>query len=687
MWHQIIVVPILWVSVLGIAAGVCRAMIFSGLSFRSCDSAGSRIEDSMSSVVKSNSSYTGSDIEVLEGLEPVRKRPSMYIGGVDSRGLHHLLWEVVDNSVDEFLAGECDRIIVTLHKDGSSCSVQDNGRGIPVDKHPKMKKSTLEVILTTLHAGGKFSDKNYARSGGLHGVGSSVVNALSSQLTATVHRDGFEWSQTYKRGKPTGPVQKIKPFRGHGTTIFFRPDDDIFRRTQFNADTIRQHLEDISYIHGGLTIVFKDEQKGETIELSHPDGIISYIAKVIGDTGKKAVHEQLFTADKDDKVARVEVVMKWTESTDEHVRSYVNGIRTHAGGTHENGLKSGVVKAVRNYMEVHSFKPRGVVVTADDIREGMMCILSVFLGEPMFQGQTKERLNNPEMASHVDGIVRPALENWLNNNPSLADTILGRIVLAARARQASRDAVTEVKRKSSISRRTNLPGKLVDCQSRNPDECELFIVEGDSAGGTAVMGRRAATQAVLPLRGKILNTEALSLSKILQSNEIKDIVDTLGAGIGGNFDIRQMRYSRVILLMDADSDGYHISTLLLTFFFRHMPELIRQGRLYLAQPPLYRIEIGKEIRYAQSDAEKEEVLSALPANRTATVLRFKGLGEMNAAQLRDTTLNPAARVLLQVNIESQLEADNTFHQLLGKDASERYRIIIDEASFADDVDL
>lgn len=633
------------------------------------------------------STYTGEDIEVLEGLEPVRRRPSMYIGGVDARGLHHLLWEIVDNSVDEFLAGECDRITVTLHKDGSSCTVTDNGRGIPVDKHPKMKKSTLEVILTTLHSGGKFSDKNYARSGGLHGVGSSVVNALSSELVATVHRDGFEWSQTYRRGKPTGPVQKVKPFRGRGTTIFFRPDDDIFRRTQLNAETIRQHLEDISYIHGGLTIVFHDEQKKETYELHHPDGIVAYIDKVTADTGRKPAHEQLFTASRDDKEARVEIALRWTDATDEHVRSYVNGIRTQAGGTHENGLKAGLVKAVRNYMDVHDYKPRGVTITADDIREGIICILSVFISDPMFQGQTKDRLNNPEMAATVDAVVRAALENWLNNNPSLADTILGRMVLAARARQASRDAVTEVRRKSVGTRKTNLPGKLVDCQSKDADETELFIVEGDSAGGTAVMGRKAATQAVLPLRGKILNTEALSLSKIMDSNEIRDIVETLGAGIGGNFDIHQLRYGRVILLMDADSDGYHISTLLLTFFFRHMPELIRQGRLYIAQPPLFRIEVGKDVHYARNDVEKEEILNSLPANRAATVLRFKGLGEMNAAQLRDTTLDPRARVLLKVNIESQLEADKTFHQLLGKDASERYRIIMDDASFADDVDV
>ncbi|MEP3478658.1 MAG: DNA topoisomerase IV subunit B [Fuerstiella sp.] len=630
--------------------------------------------------------YDAGNIEVLEGLEPVRKRPSMYIGGVDSRGLHHLIWEIVDNSVDEFMANECDKITVVLHKDGRSCTVSDNGRGIPVAKHPKKKKSSLEVILTTLHAGGKFDENSYARSGGLHGVGSSVVNALSSKMIATVHRDGHEYTQTYRRGKPTGPVKKVKPFRGHGTTIFFEPDDTIFRKTVFNSETIRQHLEDVSYIHGGLTIVFKDEPKGETHELSHPDGIRSFIEKVISDGGRKQVHELLFATDKDDKTARVEVVLKWTESTDEHIRSYVNGIRTHAGGTHENGLKAGITKAVRNYMEVHNHKPRGVTITSDDIREGIVAILSVFHGDPMFQGQTKERLNNPEMSSHVDGMVRPVVENWLNNNPSVADAILGRIVLSARARLASRDAVKEVKRKSASSRRTNLPGKLVDCQSKNADESEVFIVEGESAGGTAVMGRNSIHQAILPLKGKILNTECLSLSKVVKNQEISDLIETLGTGIGPNFDIHRLRYCRVILLMDADSDGYHISTLLLTFFFRHMPEMIRQGKLYIAQPPLFRIEVGKSIQYAQTDSQKEEILAALPENRNATVLRFKGLGEMNAAQLRDTTLNPEARVLLKVKIESQLEADQTFHQLLGKEASERYKVIMEEASFADDVD-
>lgn len=631
--------------------------------------------------------YTGSDIEVLEGLEPVRRRPSMYIGGVDSRGLHHLVWEIVDNSVDEFLAGEADRVSVTLHKDGRSLSVSDNGRGIPVDKHPKLKRSTLEVILTTLHAGGKFSDKNYARSGGLHGVGSSVVNALSIELQAIVHRDGHEWKQTYRRGVPTGPVKKVKPFRGHGTTIFFRPDDSIFRRVQFNADTIRQHLEDISYIHGGLKIIFHDEPRKETHELHHPEGIADYLTKITAEGQKKPVHEGLFVTSRDDKTAKIEVVMQWTEATDEQLRSYVNGIRTHAGGTHESGLRSGLAKAVRNYIEVHNIKQKGVSINNDDIREGLVGILSVFIGDPMFQGQTKEKLNNPEMTSAVDSLVRANLETWLNANPSIADAIIGRIILAARARMASRDAVTEVRRKTPSSKRLSLPGKLLDCRSTDPDKSELFLVEGDSAGGTAAMGRDSKFQAVLPLRGKILNTECLSISKILGNQEIKDLVETLGTGIGPSFDIHRLRYGRIILLMDADSDGYHISTLLLTFFFRHMPELIRQGRLFIAQPPLYRIEIGKETHYAQDDSQKEEILAGMAANRKAEVVRFKGLGEMNATQLKETTLDPRRRILLRVDIESQVDAHNTFQQLLGKDASERYRVIMDEASYVDDIDV
>lgn len=632
-------------------------------------------------------SYAADDIEVLEGLDPVRRRPSMYIGGVDTRGLHHLVWEIVDNSVDEFLAGEADTIKVTLHQDASSISVEDNGRGIPVDTHKKLKKSALEVILTTLHAGGKFSNKNYARSGGLHGVGSSVVNALSSEMVATVHRDGHEWLQRFKRGKPTTPVKQIRPFRGHGTTIFFRPDEEIFRRVHFSADTIRQHLEDISYIHAGLKITFVDEPRGERHELSHPEGIRAYLNKLIAEESKKPVHEPLLAAEKDEKSVRVEFVLKWTESTDEQIRSYVNGIRTRAGGTHEAGLRSAVARAVRNYMDVHDIKQKGLSITPDDIREGLVAILSIFHPDPMFQGQTKDKLNNPEVSSVVESLVRPQLEGWLNNNPSVADAVVGRIVLSARARLASREAQSEVRRKTPGSRKTNLPGKLLDCRSNRPEESELFIVEGDSAGGTAAAGRDSLTQAVLPLRGKILNTESLGLSKILQNNEIKDIVQALGAGVGGNFDPHALRYQRIILLMDADSDGYHISTLLLTFFFRHMRDLIFQGKLFIGQPPLFKITSGRDVHYALDERARDEILQSLPANRTPDIQRFKGLGEMNAIQLKETTLDPTRRTLLRVDIDSAIEADKTFAQLLGKDASERYRVIMEEASEIDDLDV
>ena len=633
------------------------------------------------------SEYTGKDIEVLEGLDAVRKRPSMYIGGVDTRGLHHLLWEILDNSVDEYLAKHCDRIVVTLHKDGCSCSVEDNGRGIPVDKHPKAKIPTVELILTTLHSGGKFSNKNYARSGGLHGVGSSVVNALSSELVVTIRRDGSEWMQRYKRGKPTTPVKEVRPFRGHGTTIFFRPDEEIFRRTVLNVETIRQHLEDVSYIHSGLTIVFIDEARGEKTEYHHPLGIAEYLDKLVTDSQKKPVHEQKFAIERDDEAAKIEAVLRWTEGTDEEVRSYVNGIRTHAGGTHEIGFRSGVVKAVKNYMEVHELKDKKLAISADDIREGMVGVLSVFLGDPMFQGQTKEKLNNPEMSSAVESLIRPALETWLNNNPTIADQVVGRIVLAARARLASRDAAQEVRRKSPSNKKTSLPGKLVDCRSNKPEESELFVVEGQSAGGTAAAGRDSRTQAILFLKGKILNTESLTLSKVMENQEIKDLVASLGTGIGNDFDIHRLRYHKIVMLMDADSDGNHISTLLLGFFFRHMREIIRAGKLFLAQPPLYRIEVGKERHYVQSDAQKEELLAALPANRKAVISRFKGLGEMDKEELAVTTLNPKSRILLRVDIDAQLEADKTFHQLLGKEASERYNLIMNESSLADDLDI
>jgi DNA gyrase subunit B len=630
----------------------------------------------------SATTYTGKDIIVLEGLEPVRKRPSMYIGGVDAKGLHHLVWEIVDNAVDEYLNGHADAIMVTLHKSGDAVTVSDNGRGIPVDMHPKHKRPALELILTTLHSGAKFGDgETYIHSGGLHGVGSSVVNALSRKLVATIRRDGFEWQQTFRRGKAAGELEKLGPFRGHGTTIYFEPDPDIFKTTQLDSKWIREHLESMSYIHSSLKITYKDEITKETYDLAHPGGIPEFLQRLIAEGQKPAVTETPFALVRNNG-EKMEVALQWTESTDEGFRSYVNGIRTSAGGTHELGFKKGIAKAIRNYMATHEVKVKGLDISAEDIREGVVGILSVFVREPMFQGQTKEKLNNPEMEGVVSNFVAPALEAWLNANMTASDQIVGRIVLAAKARLASREAASEVKRKSVTQRRLNLPGKLADCKSTSLDESEIFIVEGDSAGGSAKQGRNNKTQAVLPLRGKILNSEGLALNKVLTNAELSDLVSALGTGAGDKFDLGGLRYGKVILLMDADADGHHITTLMLAFFFRHMTELIRKGRIFLAQPPLYRIDVGKETHWARDDAHKEEILASLRANAKPEVSRFKGLGEMDPKVLAETTLDPRHRTLLQVHIDSNLETDKTFVDLLGKDPSQRYRFIMDKAARA-----
>ncbi len=630
----------------------------------------------------SNSRYTAADLTVLEGLEAVRRRPSMYIGSVDAKGLHHLLWEIVDNAVDEYLNGYADSITVTLHSRGDAVTVADNGRGIPVDIHPKYKKSGVELLLTTLHSGAKFGDnESYIHSGGLHGVGSSVVNALSRVLVATIRRDGFDWQQSFSRGMPTSRLQKLAPARGHGTTIYFEPDEKIFKTTHFDPEVIRHRLEDMAFIHHGLTITLKIEATDEVIDLSHPGGIPEFLDKLIADGQKPKVADSPFLLSRNGE-GKIEVALQWTESTDEVIRSYVNGIRTSDGGTHEKGFKDAIVKAVRNFMETHGVKDKKLEITANDIREGIVAVLSVFVREPMFQGQTKERLNNPEMVSIVESFVRPAFEAWLNANMSVADQIIGRIVLAARARLASREAAQEVKRKSPGSRRLSLPGKLADCQSSNPEETELFVVEGDSAGGSAKQGRNNKTQAVLPLRGKILNAEGLTLQKALTNQELADFVAAVGTGAGEKFDIGGLRYGKIILLMDADSDGYHISTLLLDFIFRQMPDLIRRGHVYLGHPPLYRIQVGKETYWARDDAHKEEILSGLRANAKPEITRFKGLGEMDAKVLAETTLDPRKRTLLQVQIDSNLEADRMFVSLLGKDPAERYRFIMDSAALA-----
>ncbi len=635
-------------------------------------------------------SYTAKDITVLEGLEPVRKRPGMYIGGVGSAGLHHLVWEILDNAVDEAMNGYASNITVTLHADASSITIADDGRGIPVDKHPKSKKSALEVIFTTLHAGGKFEAGNYKTAGGLHGVGASVVNALARELVATVRRDGAQWEMRFKQGQPVGTLRKLGPARGSGTTVFFRPDATIFPKIEFDAELIAQRLEVSSYLHKGVRLVFDDESKGEKRVFQHTEGLADYLRRILAERSAAPVHEAPFTLmrDGEDGGVRLDLAMQWTQSTDEHVRSYVNGIPTLSGGTHENGFRAGLGKAVRNFIETHNLSPKGVTIAAEDIREGLVAVLSVFLQEPQFQGQTKERLNNPEMMAAVDSTVRPALEHWLNTNISIAESIVARIILAARAREASRAAQQEVARKTATSSRLTLPGKLSDCTSPGREDSELFVVEGDSAGGSAKQGRDRTRQAILPLRGKVLNTESASVAKVLENKELSDLVTALGCGLGKNFDLSRLRYGRIIILADADSDGHHIATLLLTFIYRHMPALITSGCVFLAQPPLYRIDIGKETYWALDDAHKDRLLKMHGNGRgTPEITRFKGLGEMMPKVLWETTLNPKTRRLLRVDISDQIVTDRVINELMGKDPSARFRFIMERAEEAEELDV
>jgi DNA gyrase subunit B len=638
-------------------------------------------------------SYTAKDITVLEGLEPVRRRPGMYIGGVGSAGLHHLVWEVVDNAVDEAMNGHASNIAVTLHKDAASITVEDDGRGIPVDKHPQTKTSALEVIFTTLHAGGKFGEGNYKTAGGLHGVGASVVNALSRELVATVKRDGSTWEQKYKQGEPVGGVRKIGPARGTGTTVFFRPDSTIFPKTTFDASVIRERLEVASYLHKGVKVIFENEAaesgqpKREVFE--HSEGLGDYLKKILRERNAKPVHEAAFAVTRahDESGLRLDLVLQWTETPEEHLRSYVNGIPTASGGTHENGARAGLGKAIRNFIDTHNLTPKGVTLTTEDIREGLVAVLSVFMKEPQFQGQTKDRLNNPEVTAIVDSIVRPALEHWLNSNQTIAEAIVARIILAARAREASRAAQAEVTRKSATSSRLTLPGKLSDCLSPGRDDSEIFIVEGDSAGGSAKQGRDRTKQAILPLRGKVLNAESASVSKVLENKELSDLVTALGCGIGKGFELDRLRYGRVIILADADSDGHHIATLLLTFIYRHMPQLIREGKVYLAQPPLYRIDAGKETSWALDEKHKEAIIKRIAGRAKPEITRFKGLGEMMPKVLWETTLNPKTRRLLRVEIQDQIVTDRVINELMGKDPSARFRFIMERAETAEELDV
>ena len=629
--------------------------------------------------------YSASDIEVLEGLDPVRKRPGMYIGGTDGpQGLHHLVKEILDNSVDEAMNGHADTITIWLHKDGESVTIEDNGRGIPVDIHPKFKKPALEIILTTLHAGGKFSDHNYVTAGGLHGVGASVVNALSSKLEATVFRDGFEWKQSFTRGKTDAAIKKGGATRKKGTRIFFKPDTEIFRSIEFSKDRLEKIIEEKAFLYKGLKLIFKNEQDDYEKTFLYPEGVKSFLKSMLELQNTPPIGGECFDLDRANGI-KIEVAFCWTESTQERTFSYVNGIHTKGGGTHEDGFKSGLSKAIRNYISVHNLMPKGMKLTGEDIREGLLAVISVSVpgavSQLQFQGQTKDRLNNPEIESPVDALVK-TFENVLNSKPSVANALVERITLAAKARAAARSASQNVSRKVGISHRLNLPGKLADCSSTKPDNSEVFIVEGDSAGGSAKQGRDRAIQAVLPLRGKILNSVATTQAKLNDNKELLDLVSALGCGMGKDIRLDKLRYSKVIILTDADADGMHISALLMAFFFKFLRPLVDKGHLYIGISPLYRIKFGsgskEDVLWVYSDEEKEKALKERGRSKFH-ITRFKGLGEMNPDTLWETTLNPRTRKLLQVQIEEAAEAEAMLESLMGKDSSDRYRLIQENA--------
>ena len=648
--------------------------------------------------------YGGDEITVLEGLEPVRKRPGMYIGGTGKDGYHHLLWEIVDNSIDEAINGHATKVEVTLHADGKSCTVEDNGRGIPIDLMPKFKKTALEVVFSTLHSGGKFErGESYQVSGGLHGVGSAVVNALSSELLVQIKRDGDRHEMRFARGQVVGKFKNLGPCRGTGTLVKFRPDDEVFgSKLAFDAALIAERLETKSYLHHGLEMIFIDETaKGEggartavTHRFVHDKGIAEWLPTLVAGRGKVSVPASggVFYLEKrdDDAQLGVELALQWTEATDDLIKSHVNSVPTPDGGTHDAGLRTAIVKAVRNYISTHSLDPKGVTLTAEDIREGVVASLSTFVHDPQFQSQTKNRLNNPEVASQIEALVRPALENFLNGNPNWAQAVVARTVIAARAREASRAAKEGVTRKTAVSHRLNLPGKLADCASTDPEDSELFIVEGDSAGGSAKQGRDRRTQAILPLRGKVLNTFQANDAKLSGNKELGDIVSALGCGVGSDLDLSKLRYGKIFLLMDADADGHHIATLLLTFFFRHMRKLIDAGHIYLAQPPLYRIDLGKQTFWALDDLHKERLLKQhQKGNAKPSITRFKGLGKMNPETLKMTTLDPRQRSALQIRVKpgEELRTDTVIAELMGKDVAARFKLITEHAHEIDDLDV
>ena len=630
--------------------------------------------------------YEASDIQVLEGLEAVRRRPGMYIGSTDVRGLHHLIYEVVDNAIDEALAGACDRIEVTIRADGS-VSVVDNGRSIPVEKHPQLGIPALEIVMTRLHAGGKFGGGGYKVASGLHGVGVSAVNALSEWLEAIVERDGKIYRQRYERGVPVTGVEVIGKSTQRGTTITFRPDETIFKSgIDYKFETLAQRFREMAFLTRKLTIYFRDERDDREMTFYFEGGIRSFVSYL--NRNREVLHPVVYV-EKQVNGTLVEVGIQYNDGTADSVFSFANNINTVDGGTHLTGFRAALTRTINAYArKVGLLKENEPNFTADDTREGLTAIISVKLQEPQFESQTKAKLGNAEVKGQVESVVSEAFGAFLEENPREARAIVEKCLTSSRAREAARQARELVFRKSALESST-LPGKLADCSERDPARSELYIVEGDSAGGSAKQGRDRHFQAILPLRGKILNTERTRLDKILANNEIKALIAALGTGIGENFALSSLRYNRIIIMTDADVDGSHIRTLLLTFFFRYMQPLIENGHLFIAQPPLYRIEHKKQVVYAYSDAEKDQIVAKLTKGDGSgvTIQRYKGLGEMNPQQLWETTMDPARRTLLQVTIEDAAEADRTFDMLMGASVPPRRRFIQTHAKEVRNLDV
>ena len=631
-------------------------------------------------------SYDENQIQVLEGLEAVRKRPGMYIGSTSSRGLHHLVYEIVDNSIDEALAGYCKKIRVTI-QEGNSILVEDDGRGMPVGMHPKMKKPTVEVIMTVLHAGGKFGGGGYKVSGGLHGVGASVVNALSESCTVMVKREGSIFRQSYSRGKVTSEFEKIGESNETGTSVQFKPDGEIFDTLEYDFDILAQRLRELAFLNKGIHITLIDERAGkEQEEVYHYEGGIKSFVSYLN-RNKEPLHpEPIYVEGIKDGIS-VEIAIQYHDGYNENIFSFANNIDTVEGGTHLVGFKTALTRAFNDYAKKFGhLKENDKKLSSDDIREGLTAVISVKLAEPQFEGQTKTKLGNSEVRGIVDSIFGETLSTYLEENPLVGKIVIDKALVAARAREAARKA-RELTRKSVLER-SSLPGKLADCSSKDPRECEIYIVEGDSAGGSAKQGRDRKFQAILPLRGKILNVEKQRLDRILNSDTIRSMITAFGAGIGDDFDIEKIRYNRIIIMTDADVDGAHIRTLLLTFFYRYMRELIDGGHVFIAQPPLYKVEKGKQSEYAYSDEELDAILEKFGGKDSSVgIQRYKGLGEMNAEQLWDTTMDPEKRILLKATVEDAMEADEIFTILMGDKVEPRREFITKNAKKVINLDI